>query len=152
MKAVIQRVKNACVKIDGTVYSEINKGILVLAGFRKDDCIKDIEYLTDKIINLRIFEDSDGKMNLNINQINGEILIVPQFTLYGSCLRGNRPDFIEAADIETGNALFKNLKNYCLTKNDIVIKYGKYQAYMEVGLQNDGPVTFIIESADKIKR
>ena len=152
MKAVIQRVIKAYVKIDGVIYSEISKGILVLIGFRKDDSIKDIEYLTDKIINLRIFEDSAEKMNLNISQIKGEILVVPQFTLYGACLRGNRPDFIEAADIETGNNLFKNLKNYCLTKNDTIIKYGKFQAYMEVGLQNDGPVTFILESADKIKR
>ncbi|MBP7653812.1 D-tyrosyl-tRNA(Tyr) deacylase [Candidatus Dependentiae bacterium] len=152
MKTIIQRVKSAYVKINDTLIDEIKQGLLVLAGFRKDDSIKDIEYSIEKIVNLRIFEDSAGKMNLSLKEVKGELLIVPQFTLYGSCMRGNRPDFIEAADISAGKKLFDKLKNYCLTKNDIIIKYGVFQAYMEVGIFNDGPVTLILESADKIKR
>jgi D-tyrosyl-tRNA(Tyr) deacylase len=152
MKTVIQKVEVASVKVNNKTVSEINKGLLVLIGFAPDDTEKDIKFLINKIVGLRIFEDSNSKMNLNVEQVNGQILIVPQFTLYGKCLRGLRPDFTEAADIKTGRILFDKLKKFCLTLNKNYFKFGLYQEHMKLHLCNNGPVTIIIESKDKIKR
>ncbi len=148
MKTVIQRVKKASVKIDGKIKTEIAIGLLCLIGFKKDDSINDIEYTVQKIINLRIFEDENKKMNLSAFTVSGEILFVPNFTLYGNCKRGLRPDFITAADIETGRQLFEQLKKHCETLKNIKIKFGVFQASMEIELINDGPVTIILESRD----
>ncbi len=152
MKVVIQRVKRASVRIEGHQEISINSGLLVLAAFRADDTEKDIEYILGKLCALRIFEDDAGKMNFSVIDTRGEILIVPQFTLYGSCLRGNRPDFLAAASGEKGLELFEILKKICLTNGYKNIKFGKFRESMEVELINSGPVTLIIESADKIKR
>ena len=143
MKAVIQRVKKASVTIDNEIYSEIEQGILVFFCVEKDDNIERAEFLADKIINLRIFDDENGKMNLSLLDINGEILVVSQFTLAADCKKGKRPSFDNAAKPDIAVYLYEKfvelLKNY-----NIPVKTGKFSAMMDIGLVNDGPVTFIL--------
>ncbi len=145
MRVLIQRVKSAKVAVEGRDIANIEKGLLVLVGVGKDDDEKDIEYLGKKIVNLRIFEDASGKMNLNIKQVNGQILSVPQFTLYADTRKGNRPGFDLSAEPNMAKDYW-NKFNKLLGENGITVKEGIFGTHMEVGLINDGPVTVWLDS------
>ena len=144
MKVVLQRVTSASVKVDNNVISKINHGLLLLWGIEKEDIFKDIETLTKKILNLRIFADEDGKMNKSIIDVSGEILLVSQFTLNGDISKGNRPSFINSEDPEIAKQMIKDVKTEF--SNYLNIKEGSFGALMEVSLVNDGPVTMYIQS------
>ena len=144
MKFLIQRVSKASVEIENKEVGKIGKGFLVLIGITHDDTQEKADYLIKKLINLRIFEDEKGKMNLNINQVNGELLLVSQFTLYANTKDGNRPSFVDAARPDYANELYEyiieNLKN-----ENIIVQTGEFGADMKVSLVNDGPVTILLE-------
>lgn len=147
MKALIQRVKNASVSADKKEIGKIKNGLLVFLGIAENDNKEDADYLVDKIINLRIFEDENAKMNLSALKENKDILVVSQFTLYGDCTKGRRPSFNQAAS--PGKA--EKLYNYFveeISKTDLNIETGEFKAMMEVDLVNDGPVTFMLKSED----
>lgn len=144
MKIVIQRVKEAEVKVENEEISKIGKGFLVLLGVTHDDNKEKADYLVKKLCNLRIFEDENGKMNLNINQVKGKMLIVSQFTLYANCKEGNRPSFTDAAKPDFANDLYKYFCKKC-RENGIEVLEGIFGADMKVSLINDGPVTIILE-------
>lgn len=143
MKAVLQRVKHASVKIDGELYSSINQGILVLFGVEKDDEREKMEWMAKKILNLRIFEDENGKMNRSLIDIHGEILIVSQFTLAADCKKGTRPGFDRAELPERAKKIYEEFIKK-MKESSLVVKTGKFGAMMEVSLCNDGPVTIIL--------
>lgn len=145
MKAVIQRVCEAKVTVDGKTVGSIDRGILVLLGVEKGDETRDADWLAEKIINLRIFEDEAGKMNRSLVDIKGELLSVSQFTLAGNCSKGRRPSFDTAAPPEEANHLYQYF-NGKLWELGIPVQSGIFQADMKVSLVNDGPVTFILES------
>ena len=145
MKVVLQRVKTASVSIDGTVVSTVSKGYLVLFGVEKGDTTEQADWLCNKISNLRCFSDSDGKMNLSIKDINGEMLIVSQFTLCGSVKKGMRPSFDNAMNPDDANKMYEYFVAKIREQN-IKVQTGVFAAHMEVNLLNDGPVTFIIEA------
>lgn len=145
MRVVIQRVKNASVEIDGNVNGKINTGFLVLLGIASTDTKQDVDYLVKKVVNLRVFSDENDKMNLSLKDVNGELLVISQFTLYGNCREGNRPSFIEAAKPDVAIPLYEYFVEEC-KKQIPVIKTGVFGADMKVSLLNDGPVTIIIES------
>lgn len=147
MRVIIQRVTEASVTIDNNIYSAISNGLLVLLGIHKTDTINDIPWLAKKLIELRIFEDGNGKMNLSVQDIKGQLLIISQFTLYANCDRGRRPDFIDAAPAEQANALYTEFINE-VSKYGIEVKTGIFAANMQVHLVNDGPVTIIINSKE----
>jgi len=144
VKFVIQRVKSASVEVDKKIVSEIKNGFLVLIGITHNDTKEVADYLINKLVNLRIFKDENDKLNLSLNQINGELLLVSQFTLYGDCSRGNRPSFTEAAEPKYANELYEYIIDECKKKVPIV-KSGIFGADMKVSLLNDGPVTIIME-------
>lgn len=144
MKCLIQRVKRASVTIDGELYSKIDAGILALLGVEKGDSIENAEKLADKVLKLRIFEDENGKMNKSLFDINGEMLIVSQFTLCGDCKKGTRPSFDKSERPELANKLYEDFVT--IIKNaGIKTGTGKFGAMMDVELINDGPVTFMLE-------
>jgi D-tyrosyl-tRNA(Tyr) deacylase len=146
MKALLQRVTQARVTVDGRVTGEIGGGLLLLLGVAKPDTTKDADYLVDKVVNLRIFPDNAGKMNLSLIDSGGALLVVSQFTLYGDCRKGRRPGFDAAAPPEQAKALYE----YFVERAKAVglrVETGEFQAHMSVALTNDGPVTFMIESA-----
>lgn len=145
MRAVIQRVKSASVTVDNENIGKIGKGILVLLGISVDDSEKDALYLLEKTLNLRIFEDSEDKMNLSLLDISGELLVVSQFTLYGDTRKGRRPSFIQAAPPEKANALYEYFVSAAKQKL-LQVETGKFQAMMDVELINDGPVTILLDS------
>ncbi len=145
MKFLIQRVESASVSVDSVIISEIDKGLLILVGFEKDDTIENLEYLVNKSLNLRIFESIRGKLDHSVKDINGQILFVSQFTLCADCTKGRKPDFGNAAKPEYAKELYKKGLN-AFKKNGIVVKPGKYQNHMKVRLINDGPVTIMLES------
>ncbi len=145
MRVVIQRVKNASVKIDGNVNGKINTGFLVLLGIASTDTKQDVDYLVKKVVNLRVFSDENDKMNLSLKDVNGELLVISQFTLYGNCREGNRPSFIEAAKPDVAIPLYEYFVEEC-KKQITVVETGVFGADMKVSLLNDGPVTIIIES------
>ncbi len=145
MRAVIQRVKRASVTVEGEIIGSINKGLLVLLGVSNVDSEKDADYLVEKTLNLRIFEDSEDKMNLSLLDIKGEILVVSQFTLYGDVRKGRRPSFIEAAPPEKANQLYEYFVSE-VSKHLLQVETGKFQAMMDVELINDGPVTIMLDS------
>lgn len=145
MRVVIQRVKNASVTIDEEIHGKINAGFLVLLGISSTDSKQDVDYLVRKTVNLRVFSDENGKMNLSLKDINGELLIVSQFTLYGNCKDGNRPSFIDAARPEIAIPLYEYFIEEC-KKQIPVVETGIFGADMKVELLNDGPVTIIIDS------
>ena len=144
MKLVVQRVKEASVKVNEETVGEIGKGYMVLLGVTHNDTKETADYLVKKLCNLRVFEDENGKMNLNIKQVNGKFLIVSQFTLYGNCKDGNRPSFIEAAKPEYADELYEYFCKKC-EENNIEVQKGIFGAHMEVSLINDGPVTIMLE-------
>ena len=144
MKAVIQRVKNADVKVDGETTGEIGRGLLVLIGVGPEDTEKIADEMVQKICKLRIFTDENDKMNLSVKDIDGEILVVSQFTLYADCQKGNRPSFVNAAPPEKANELYEYFKEQC--KKEVKnVQCGIFGADMKVSLLNDGPVTIILE-------
>jgi len=145
MRAVVQRVKKAGVTVSEKSVGEINQGLMVLLGVGHDDSISDVDYLSEKIINLRIFEDRSGKMNQSLLDIAGEILIVSQFTLFGDCRKGRRPSFDKAARPENAKELYDSFVNRC-RELGIVTRSGIFQADMLVDISNDGPVTLLLDS------
>lgn len=145
MRGVLQRVKNASVTIDGKVISSIEKGILILIGVTDTDTESDASYIAEKAVNARIFEDSEGKMNLSLLDIGGEVLAVSQFTLYGDARKGRRPSFIRAAKGEISEPLYE-LTCKKIEEAGVKVKKGVFGADMKVALVNDGPVTILLES------
>ena len=145
MKAVVQRVSQAEVRVKGELVGRIGHGMLIFIGIGKDDVKEAADYLVQKITQLRIFEDSEGKLNLSSFESGAEILVVSQFTLYGDCRKGRRPSFDLAADPQKGEELYNYFVQE-LRQQNIKVETGKFRAMMEVSLVNDGPVTFILES------
>jgi D-tyrosyl-tRNA(Tyr) deacylase len=145
MRAVIQRVKEASVTVDGVVVGSIGKGLMVLVGVGKDDAERDLDWMIEKIINLRIFEDSSGRFDTSLLDIGGELLLVSQFTLHGDCRKGRRPSFSDAMPAEQAREMFERLVAKAREKVAHV-ETGVFQAMMDVHLVNDGPVTLIIDS------
>ena len=145
MKAVIQRVSQAEVRVNAKRIGAIDKGILIFIGVSKEDTSEDAKYLVKKIVQLRIFEDAEGKMNLSAIDVGGELLVISQFTLYGNCRKGRRPSFDKAADSQKGEELYDYFVSE-LRKQNLKVETGQFQAMMDVDLVNDGPVTFILES------
>ncbi len=145
MKLVIQRVKNAKVEVENKIVGEINKGFMVLLGVKKGDTTKEADYLARKLCNLRVFEDENEKMNLSLKDVNGELLIVSQFTLYGDAKDGNRPSFIEAELPDKANELYEYFMEKCKENGIEKVEHGVFGAHMDVSLTNDGPVTILIE-------
>lgn len=149
MIAVIQRVKNASVTIEGKLHSEIGVGLLVLLGIGQEDTQEDIGWLAKKIVQMRIFSDSEQKMNLSVQDVGGDILLVSQFTLFASTKKGNRPSFIEAARPERAIPIYE--KSIAIFSQELgkPIQTGEFGADMQVNLLNDGPVTIIIDSKNR---
>lgn len=146
MRAVIQRVISASVTVDGKVEGQIGHGFLILFAAGAEDPPDILEPFWSKIERLRIFADAEGKTNLSLSQVEGEVLLVPQFTLYANARRGNRPSFIEAADPESGQASFENLKKLAEASFPGKVQWGVFGANMQVELVNDGPFTVILDS------
>lgn len=145
MRLVIQRCTNASCTVDGNVVGKIDKGFMILVGFKESDTLDDIKLLVKKTVGLRVFSDEAGKMNKSIKDVNGSILAISQFTLYGSCKNGNRPSFTEAMNYIKANEYYQI---YCdmLKENNIIVEQGVFGADMAINLTNDGPVTIIIDS------
>lgn len=148
MRVVIQRVKHARVTVDHEVVGEIQQGFVLLVGITHDDTEVDAEYCATKIPNLRVFEDEEGKMNLSLRDVGGEILSISQFTLYGDMRKGRRPNFMAAAKPEQANRLYEYF-NSLLREQNIVVETGIFGAMMDVELVNAGPVTLILDSKDR---
>lgn len=145
MRAVVQRVLEANLKVDGKLISEIGKGYVVFLGIKVGDSEKELEKIAAKISKLRVFEDENGKMNLGIKEVQGEILLVSQFTLYGDCKGCNRPSFIQAERPEKANELYEKMR-ILLENENISVKTGVFGADMKIMVQNDGPVTILMDS------
>ena len=146
MRLVLQRVKQAKVEVEGKVVGEIGSGLLVFMAVEQGDSPKDIDDLVDKIIHLRIFEDSQGKMNLCALQAHGEFLVVSQFTLLGDCRKGRRPSFERAADPRSAELMYQDFVEKLKAQNVKKVATGRFRAMMDVTLINNGPVTFVLES------
>ena len=144
MKALIQRVKHASVTIDGLLYSKIGAGLLVFLGVEKGDTEENAKLLSQKLVNLRVFEDENGKMNKSLADVNGEMLVVSQFTLCGDCKKGTRPSFDKSAPPEIAENLYEKFVEFVKALS-VPVETGKFRAMMDVELLNDGPVTFLVE-------
>ena len=149
MKAVIQRVTRASVTIDGKIHSAVQKGLLVLLGIEDADSKEDIEWLSGKIVNLRIFDDTNGVMNISIKEIDGDILLISQFTLHASTKKGNRPSYIKASKPEIAMPLYEKMVQQLSADLGKDIQTGVFGADMKVELLNDGPVTIVIDTKNK---
>lgn len=150
MKLVIQRVKEASVSVDNTIIGSINKGFMVLLGVNDTDTIEIADKMVQKLLNLRIFEDENGKTNLDIKTVLGDLLIISQFTLYADCRKGNRPSFVKAGNPEMANKLYEYVISKC--KEQISnVEHGEFGAHMEVSLVNDGPFTIVLDSDEIIR-
>lgn len=145
MKVVVQRARDASVVVDNKIIGKIKNGFMLLVGITHSDTIEDIKYVADKIVNLRIFEDENGKMNFSLLDVKGDILSVSQFTLYGDCRKGRRPNFMDAAKPEYAEQMYQ-LFNQELQEKGIHVETGEFGAMMDVSFTNVGPVTLIIES------
>lgn len=146
MRAVIQRVNNASVEVDGKTVGEIGKGLLVFLGVGDGDTDRDLNYIADKTAGLRIFSDEDDKMNLSVTDINGEILVVSQFTLYGDCRKGRRPNFTSSMEPVTAEKMYEDFIKTIESKG-IKTAHGEFGADMQVSISNDGPVTILLDSS-----
>ena len=144
MKALIQRVKNASVTIDGKLFSSIGQGLLVFLGVEKGDSTENADKLCDKVLNLRIFEDENEKMNYSLKDVKGDMLVVSQFTLCGDCKKGTRPSFDKAELPQRANELYEYFVSQA-RESQLKVETGKFAAMMDVSLVNDGPVTFMVE-------
>ena len=147
MRAVIQRVSRASVRVDGRTTGSIDKGLLALIGVGTSDGIEDLEWLVDKIVNLRVFEDSNDKMNLSLLDVGGSLLAISQFTIMGDARKGRRPSFTDAANPEKAKSLFNDFLK--LASKFVRVETGVFQAHMEVELVNEGPVTILLDSNKK---
>lgn len=145
MRAVVQRVSSSKVVVDDKIIGNIGKGFNVLLGISKDDTIEDLKYITDKIINLRVFEDDNDKMNLSLLDVKGELLVISQFTLYGDCRKGRRPNFMNAMGGNEAKELYEEFIKM-LRSNGVKVETGEFGAHMYVDIQNDGPVTILLDS------
>lgn len=145
MRAVVQRINEGKVVVDGNITGEIQQGLLVYLGVGGEDSLQDVKYMTDKITNLRVFEDDNEKMNLSLLDVKGKMLVVSQFTLYGDCRKGRRPNFTEAAKPEIADELYKEFVKECEALG-VSVETGVFQAHMLVHSINDGPVTIMIDS------
>ncbi|NJD02476.1 MAG: D-tyrosyl-tRNA(Tyr) deacylase [Ruminiclostridium sp.] len=145
MRAVVQRAAKAKVSVEGLITGEIGRGLVVLLGIGLEDNDRDIEYLADKIVNLRIFEDNNGKMNISLLDMGGQLLVVSQFTLFGDCRKGKRPSYDRVARPEAAEVLYQRFVERC-RKLGVKTETGRFQAMMQVELQNDGPVTLLLDS------
>lgn len=145
MRAVIQRVSRASVTVEGTITGQIERGLLVFLGVDKEDGPADIDFLADKIANLRIFPDEDGKMNLSVTDIGGGVLLISQFTLFGDCRKGRRPDFTAAGDPKTAKQLYEHMIETVRGKG-LTVGTGVFAAHMDIDSVNDGPVTLLLDS------
>ena len=145
MRAVVQRVKEAKIEVDGKVVGSIGKGLLVYLGVGKDDSEKDVEFIADKLVNLRVFADANDKMNLSVLDVQGQILLVSQFTLYGDCRKGRRPGFDLAGEPETAERLYEKTVD-AIRQKGVPVETGVFAAHMDVASVNDGPVTFLLDS------
>lgn len=145
MRIVLQRVKESSVSVENKVVGRIGQGMLVFLGVRREDTARDVQVMVEKVSELRIFEDQQGKMNLSAKDVAGEFLVVSQFTLYGDCRKGRRPSFDEAADPQKGEELYNLFVEQLKAKN-FKVETGRFRAMMDVALVNDGPVTFILDS------
>ncbi len=146
MRAVLTRVNSASVSIDGEVVGRIGKGFLILLGVGPEDTERECRYLAEKALGLRVFEDENGKMNLGLDAVNGQVLVISQFTLYGNCRKGRRPSFAEAAGPELGNRLYEQFLAHCADLG-YPPQHGRFGADMQVESVNDGPVTLILDTA-----
>ena len=149
MRVVVQRVSQSNVKVSGEVIGKINEGLMVLVSFVDEDNDTDLDWMTKKIINLRIFNDDEGKMNRSVQDIGGDILLISQFTLHGSTKKGNRPSFIKAAKPDFANVMYERFINILEESLGREIQTGEFGGDMKVSLVNDGPTTIIIDSKDK---
>lgn len=145
LRAVVQRVSSSSVKVNGEIVGAINKGFNVLIGISKDDTIEDLKYIKDKIMNLRVFEDENEKLNLSIKDVSGELLIISQFTLYGDCRKGRRPNFMGALGGDEAKKLYEDFLKL-FEDEDVKVETGIFGADMKVSIENDGPVTLLLES------
>lgn len=145
MRVVVQRVTSSKVVVNDNVIGSIDKGFNLLIGFSKEDTEEDLLYLKDKIVNLRIFEDENDKMNLSLLDVKGDILAISQFTLYGDCRKGRRPNFMEAEGGDKAKALYERFIEL-LKETNLKIETGEFGSHMKVDIQNDGPVTIILDS------
>lgn len=145
MRVVVQRVKRANVVVNSSIIGEISNGLLIFLGVGEDDTEKDVEYMVDKTIGLRIFQDENDKMNLSLKDINGEVLVVSQFTLYGDVRKGKRPSFTKSASPIIGKRLYEEYINR-MKEQEIKVQTGEFGADMDISLLNDGPVTILIDS------
>ena len=149
MRLVIQRVSEASVKVDGNIIGQIGKGFLVLWGAKEGDTEKEADYLAAKLCKLRVFEDENEKMNLALKDVDGELLIISQFTLYANCKKGNRPNFMEAMGPKESERLYEYFLSQCRKEIDVV-EQGEFGADMKVSLLNDGPVTIIMDTDEML--
>ena len=147
MKAVVQRVKSAHVAVDNTIISNIGNGLMVLLGIQEGDTRKEADFLVDKIIHLRIFEDDQGKMNLSLKEVKSELLVISQFTLLGDCKKGRRPSFTKAAPPDRAKFLYEYFIGRAI-ESGVVTKSGQFQATMDVSLINQGPVTLALDTRE----
>lgn len=145
MRAVVQRVSRAAVTVDGEVTGAIGRGLLVLLGVAAGDTQADLEWLVNRIVGLRVFEDEDGRMNVSLTESGGEMLVVSQFTLLGDCRKGRRPSFVHAARPEDANAMYEQFCELARAAG-VTVQTGRFQQHMDVELVNDGPVTLMLDS------
>jgi D-tyrosyl-tRNA(Tyr) deacylase len=145
MRVVVQRVKRAEVRVNGEAVGAVEGGLLLYAGFRREDGDRDLAWMADKVVSLRIFEDDGGKMNRSVLDVGGQLLVVSQFTLYGDARKGRRPSFDGAAPADTARLLFERFVD-SLRGSGLVVRIGRFQEHMQVESVNDGPVTILLES------
>ena len=145
MRAVVQRVKDASVSVDDEVVARIDHGLLVLAGFTDTDTEEIVQWMARKLPGLRVFEDADGRMNLDVEAVGGQLLVVSQFTLYGDCTKGKRPSFGKSAPADAAERLFNRFVELLREETPVSVETGVFQAHMAVGFTNDGPVTLVLD-------